>query len=771
MGRSSSSLVVGIGDPSGYLAAFEPDYVAATELCLADGLDLEGGRLITLDDVLSSARDEHVGCGLGVTEVYLDLYEREYQFAKKHPRKIVVPNIGDRRLSLFAGACFGAFPTGRSFDYLSRAYRDVFDPQATAVDSTNLFEVLTPGVGTPLRMGSAGLRVRQRAWSSGPTLFFMDGTSTRDLIDFWNLRALGWRIVPVPKQWSDALVEPCSRFVEENNVLRWPASDVKQRTTLLRSRSSSEAEVKNFAQRLHVPGPDALSVQSWYPRLWDDWARDKDHVQRCDIVADESDVECAVQDGRISFRSLTPSFADRFSSGDKARWVNVIRVPGYWRASELASVFPLGLRSLDDMFRTLERESVSVSTEGVVLRCRHSDRTHHWTWPDGVAVFQHWLAGHDLASDLSGAGRVALQVVHCLGGPSGARLIADVRIVKLLDRMAHGLIEAPADKESDGGGKPRTQGRLAVRGRWLELLRQTNYGSANAAKRHFSALIERGVLRVGLELPCSICGHANWFSPAAIRDAVTCERCLREFPFPASEPPLGAWKYRTQGPFSAENYAQGGYAVALALRFLGQGLRADTTWVPSLKITDDTGSEMEIDFGAWWRRESAFDSGEPTLLLGECKSFGQFKAKDVSRAKRLTARFPGATLVFATLRDELDTGETEGLATLARAGRKHFKDDLWRAPVLVLTSHELMSDIGPPYCWQDAGGRFAQFAKNFRGRGDLTELCDATQQLHLGMEPYHQWLEEEVKRLQQRRLRSQARRTTSRSRRKKSDAV
>jgi hypothetical protein len=167
----------------------------------------------------------------------------------------------------------------------------------------------------------------------------------------------------------------------------------------------------------------------------------------------------------------------------------------------------------------------------------------------------------------------------------------------------------------------------------------------------------------------------------------------------------------------------------------------------------------EIDFGVWWRRESALDADEPVLLLGECKSFDQFATKDVERAKRLAERFPGATLVFTTLRQELEAGEKKRLATLARAGRRYFKADKWRAPVLVLTSHELMSDMGPPYCWRDAGGRFAQFAQRFRGYGGLNELCDATQQLHLGMEPYGQWQHEEFERRRQRWLRRKARRS------------
>jgi hypothetical protein len=157
-------------------------------------------------------------------------------------------------------------------------------------------------------------------------------------------------------------------------------------------------------------------------------------------------------------------------------------------------------------------------------------------------------------------------------------------------------------------------------------------------------------------------------------------------------------------------------------------------------------------------------------LLGECKSFNPFTTKDVDRAKRLAQRFPGASLVFATLRGELESGERKRLATLARAGRKHLKAEKWRAPVLVLTSHELMSNMGPPYCWRDVGGRFAQLAANYRGFGGLTELCDATQQLHLGMEPCGQWQQAEFEKRRQRWLRSQAKREKGQAEADRADA-
>jgi hypothetical protein len=54
-------------------------------------------------------------------------------------------------------------------------------------------------------------------------------------------------------------------------------------------------------------------------------------------------------------------------------------------------------------------------------------------------------------------------------------------------------------------------------------------------------------------------------------------------------------------------------------------------------------------------------------------------------------------------------------------------------PVLLLTGIELFSGFGPPQCWRDAGGHMKAFADANRAPNDLIALCDATQQLHLGL--------------------------------------
>ena len=125
----------------------------------------------------------------------------------------------------------------------------------------------------------------------------------------------------------------------------------------------------------------------------------------------------------------------------------------------------------------------------------------------------------------------------------------------------------------------------------------------------------------------------------------------------------------------------------------------------------------------------------------ECKSYGRFEQKDVDKLCRLGGEFPGAILVFATLREKLTSDEKHLLKRVANRGRKYSTRDPNHNPVLVLTGIELFGHERPPDCWDNGGGKFEEFAKEQRGYGGILELCDCTQQLHLEMDAYYEWLD------------------------------
>jgi hypothetical protein len=176
------------------------------------------------------------------------------------------------------------------------------------------------------------------------------------------------------------------------------------------------------------------------------------------------------------------------------------------------------------------------------------------------------------------------------------------------------------------------------------------------------------------------------------------------------------------------------------------------TWCPGGEVGPEA-EKFELDFIAFWRHRWG-RGNQIRVLMGECKTFDEFKPKEVRRFREIAKRFPETIRVFATLRSELKEHEKTAIAALAREGRRLGGS---RSPVLVLTATELLSTTKPPYCYREAGGRFEKF-KDYNlapmiGDDELLGLCDLTQQLHLGMEPTWKTVDDEIKR---RRARSVA---------------
>ena len=714
---------------SGYIDAFEPDYLVIPNTEYKTRPQFPEGRVVTLKDVLDPVADNPIGFGIDVVELFSSLYEKEFQFLRRHPIEVNLIKTKDRSMSLFKAACFGEFPKEKQLAYFERCYKDAFDAKDADLNESNLFQFFNIRKLTPLRLACNGIFVHDRGWSLGPSLFYMDGTSALDVIDYWNLRASGYRVLPLPRQWADNLATDCAKFIEKNHLPHRHNKDMMHMTTMICSRSSRFDDMQGYAKTLQIT-KGALSCQHWYPRIWDEWARDKDHVVRANVTFQESDVVVQTTNNRITFPDISPEFVERFGGRNTPRWVNVIQLSDYSPLPDFAAVIPPGTPELDKILKTTERKNVWSTSEGIVIPCQHVKWTHHWILPTSSQVFSGWMKAKGLQFKISSAGNITSQIIRCLDGPWGVTTIADDEIIKLLNKMS-------------SGSTVNTK-------QWLGLLKKTSRNHSVVAQRRLKHLLAHKVLQLGLRIQCRYCSQHTWYSLEGVRETLTCEKCLQSYDFPVDSPPKDNWHYRTIGPFSVPNFAQGGYCVAMVLRFFSHSMHSEVSWMPSFNLQGKE-TELESDFGLFWQ-QSKYKRSAPILILGECKTYDRFENKDIDRARKLANLFPGAVIAFCTLRRDLEASEKKKIAAFARRGRRYWKAEQWYNPVLVLTGIELFSDFGPPSCWEDAGGKYTKLGDSYHGYDGIQELCDATQQIHLDMEPYWTWYQKHLDKVNQRRL-------------------
>ena len=722
---------------NGYLDFFEPDVLVESQKGLAKDLGFDDQRSVHVDDILHRSGDrDRNSYGLGVLDLYRHLFKREFQFVRRNKHNLISVVAEEKSFDGFAACVFGTFPSNPLLRYFGKAYEEAFDPRKIVLNATTLEELYRSGFTSALTVGHSQIEVEYKDYHD-PILFVLDAAESKDLVDFWNLRAVHRNVLPIPVQWLDQLSAFCREIIKKNHrPLPGNNRGVMIRQTVMFSRSISEKDIDTlYPKYLMIPDKGANVRQDWYPPVWRPTSEIVVRSLRPTLEAGEKSTDVAVDldDPQVRFEPLHPEFAERF--GGNLRWANVISLGGWSLRDRLATTFPTNYKKPNFPKCRVGREQVLSTSEGLVSLHEHKNLGELWTLTDGATAIRDWLKVHKVQARLSDAGRSTQQIIQTLDGFRGVHSIAHPGIIGLLDEMSRRPISRSAH--------------------FAEFQNKINAAVKEDIwrGREFETLVDKKAVELGQQLKCSRCGSWGWYALKQLDTTITCELCLKPFSFPLKDPgnsQKARWAYRVLGPFALPNYANGGYASALAIRFFAEviGDRPAITWSAGQELTFEDKTSMEADFILWFRRSASFGFNPPTeTVFGEAKTKGRdtFKDEDVARLKALAIRFPGSVLVCATLKEgkELSKEEVSRLAKLADWGRDYDRERRKsRAPLVVLTATELFAPWHLEPAWKDLGGKHKALVDPAWVRVDnLRVLADMTQQLYLGMVPYHEWRE------------------------------
>jgi hypothetical protein len=237
---------------NGLVEAFQPDFLVEIKNgdAAAHGIAFDPKRTIPIDGL--TTRDERGRCKLGVDlrSVCEDLYDKSFRFVQRHPPEVIIPSSKDRRYKLLFAATFGFLPEKGVLSDVANVYLKALDGKRKAVDPIEFTNLFSQKYLYPLRATAHELEVRRNSWSIDSKLFYMDERSSFDLIEFWNLRALGWDICPLPARLAPNLIEYCNKFIKAAYRAYPPPSNAFHRATLLCARSQSVDAVQEFISKL-----------------------------------------------------------------------------------------------------------------------------------------------------------------------------------------------------------------------------------------------------------------------------------------------------------------------------------------------------------------------------------------------------------------------------------------------------------------------------------------------------------------------------------------
>ena len=728
---------------NGYLDYFEPDFLVEAEKGLADKLDFDPTRVLILSDLLAQDRQQVTEkYGMDVDELYGNLYQEEFRFEQRRKQNIVYIKARSAVFNNFAACVFGGFPSEERI----KDFKTVFTPEEVLLDAESLFHLYKSGFTSALEIGCRKLKV-DYSGRGDPTLFIHDAQQPKDLIDYWNLRAINHNVIPVPIQWLNELSPFCKQFVL-NNYRPLPGNQhgVMMHSCSMFSRSIPEGEInKIYSKFLRVEINDANLIQTWYPPIWREQTEFAVRRTRPMLVADSKLIDVNIDENKpVRFDPLFPQFANDYFMGH--RWANIVNFDKQFNSDLIATVFPQNYKKKSSFpkFR-MGQEHLLSTTEGLVFFPKYKMIQEYWDLTDGTTALKTWLNENNITAVPSDAGRATQQIVQTLGGFLGVSSLAHREIIELLDKVSR----KPVTKSMRFHEFKNKITNAASKGKW--------------GKSNFMTIVERQAVQLGLELKCTKCGNWSWYSIKHLDYSLSCDLCLKEFDFPISNPSdskHSKWSYRLIGPFALPDYARGGYATALSIRFFSEVfgiVSSSLTWSSGLELTLGE-SSFETDFILWIQRKQILAHDYPTeIVFGEVKSFGKdvFKASDITKMKLLAETFPGCIIVFATMKEaeEFSPEEIERIRRFALWGREYdAQRKQQRAPVIVLTGTELFADFSLENAWKNKGGKHKDLTgQRWVHTDSLDVLANFTQQLYLGMPSYEQWREDKWKKHAERR--------------------
>lgn len=297
------------------------------------------------------------------------------------------------------------------------------------------------------------------------------------------------------------------------------------------------------------------------------------------------------------------------------------------------------------------------SRKELVYLADSPDRHIYVSVPLANDVFSGWMKSLGWEISLSPLGNIAYQIIRRLNGIHGLSILSHQGVLNLLRKMEN---HRSVSKDEF----------------MAEIARAANQNRFLRDRTRFAEwLLESGMIRLGAEFQCPSCQQHSWYSLKDLDYRLQCHNCFEHFDVPAATPNKIKWAYRAFGPFSLPGRAYGVFSVLLTLRFFSQLLH-DYPITPMMSFTAKKGNkEVEIDLGLFLK-ERKYGSTDTRLVFAECKNNDEFKKSDVDKMKWIAEEFPGAIIIFATLRKELTNREMRLIKPLVNKGRKRWKEDL-----------------------------------------------------------------------------------------------
>jgi hypothetical protein len=472
-----------------------------------------------------------------------------------------------------------------------------------------------------------------------PSVYVGSADQVSDLVNFWNLQALGDPLVfydPAHSERLEGLVEGLASRTREER-----AGNGRSKTE--RHHQPLRFWVSNEGMSDQVPhGLLSEDVRPPVIPFSYDLIR-RDGPPRVYCTNTEKSVLGTVTEGendvRVSFQLPDPPF-DFEEPGQEHYIVSVVpqgeralppgrtlRAPNVPELSEyVRKAFSPGLRSC-----VVEEDRIGVVCSG------YDD--HLSVQPLRLRTLVDRLFSiAEIGTQSSKEGRIAERLIDQMGGIQGCRVfkVSGVRSLIRSYGPNQSFTRSQAALEI-GEFKPGDKPNLEkYSGIYIEPSRSVDDLGPD---RVFDHLLGKGIFQVGIEFECPNCLLDFWSSLDEISSSITCEYCDHTFN-PSQKLDEYEWRYRRSGLFGRGDNQGGGIPVSLTLMQIEQTLNMNWgVFVTGTELSLPDGSSCETDFIYITQSRAARKIHVPQIVLSECKTNYPVTENDVENLSKVSRIF------------------------------------------------------------------------------------------------------------------------------------
>ena len=708
----------------GYLDFYDPDFVIPIDVLQIDNSILGNRKIVQLKEIESTLTHKISNYGISLFEILRDFIDKEFKYVRRKPFKIILPKY-DYRNTLFISSVFGTIPD-KCNQILQKRFGPILKPEIKSCDLSNYFEFLDRSNTFLRRFTFYNLEKYNTSDNGTYYIFFMDVDNQLDLIEYWNLRAMGYFVLPLPKQ-SIKFIEVRKfvvKFIDDIYSLNKKEKTNYIHTNFLKSLNTTKLEMKEFINSLDLKknkNEMRYAIQNWLPEVWNEWHKENDrngvNLQCVDLRSDFIKYDFAEFNEKISFKILAPKFINRRSITGSPRFANDIDLRFYETNDIFAEVIPESDFKLAKAIKDWDYHAWRFTKKGITYISDYVDKFVRISIPKAEEVFLEWLKGKGWNCKLSDSGIIAKKMLHQIGDKFWISILANEDIIRLLDCI---------NNRSNITNIGNTIEEENLKNKIYKIINKLHY---NTTKEEFlQQLIKRNIFQLGINIQCPTCRRKSFYSIKKSIFELECPKCLEKFKIPSFSPKKEIkWAYRTYGTFSIPYQSSGAFTVLLTYRFFSQMLDGATTPIMSF---EDKSKSLEADFGLFYQR---YHLGQEVtkLIFVECKTYNRFTIKDKKRMLLLSKKFQKAILVFSTLNKSLDKNEKKLIKPIVMKQVTKWAKGQPFNPILILTGIELFSDFAPPKCWEKKGKKYEQF--KYRRYYGLDYLSEISCQIYLDM--------------------------------------